>query len=89
MQLRWRLASALLILLLVLAAAIAWVGRYASQLYFQEVNQTLNASLAMYVVDRLTLIEDGSVNKDALKVLAEQAMTVNPSVEVYLLDAQG
>ncbi len=89
MSLKWRLASTLALLLLGLGLAIAWVGRYSSQLYFQEVNQTLNASLAMYVVNRLTLIEDGSVNEQVFKQLAEQAMTVNPSVEVYVLDGDG
>ncbi|MEM7080523.1 MAG: HAMP domain-containing sensor histidine kinase, partial [Pseudomonadota bacterium] len=48
-----------------------------------------NASLSMYVVERLTLIEDGSVNQAAFMSLAEQAMTVNPSVEVYLLSPAG
>ena len=43
----------------------------------------------MYVVERLALIEDAKVNDDAFKALADQAMTVNPSVEVYLLDPDG
>ena len=43
----------------------------------------------MYVVERLTLIEDGTVNTEGFKQLAEQAMTVNPSVEVYLVDTEG
>ncbi|MEE4283971.1 MAG: histidine kinase dimerization/phospho-acceptor domain-containing protein, partial [Pseudomonadales bacterium] len=89
MSLKWRLAWALIMLLFGLGIAIAWTGRYASQLYFHEVNQTLNASLSMYVVDRLTLIEDAKVNDQAFRALADQAMTVNPSVEVYLLDPEG
>lgn len=89
MSLRSRLTWTLVLLLLGVGLAIAWAGRYASNLYFQEVNQTLNASLSMYVVERLTLIEDGTVNQDALHKLADQAMTVNPSVEVYLLDPDG
>ncbi len=89
MALKWRLAWTLILLLVGLGVAIAWAGRYASQLYFQEVNQTLNASLSMYVVERLTLIEDGTVNRDAFMTLADRAMTVNPSVEVYLLDVHG
>lgn len=89
MSLKWRLAWALILLLFGLGIAIAWTGRYASQLYFHEVNQTLNASLSMYVVERLALIEDAKVNDDAFRALADQAMTVNPSVEVYLLDPDG
>ena len=89
MSLKWRLASALLALLLLLGVTIALAGRYSAQLYFQEVNQELNASVAMYVVERLALIEDGAVNEAAMMSLAQQAMTVNPSVEVYLLDPDG
>lgn len=89
MSLKWRLVWALVLLLVGLGIAIAWTGRYASQLYFHEVNQTLNANLSMYVVDRLALIEDAKVNDQAFKALADQAMTVNPSVEVYLLDPDG
>ena len=89
MRLKWRLIGAMVALLVVLTATIAWVSTYAARLYFQEVNQKLNASVAMYVVDRLPLIQSGEVNKEALHTLAERAMTVNPSVEVYLLDPQG
>ena len=89
MPLKWRLAAYLALLLVTLAVTLAWAGRYASQLYFQEVNQKLNASVAMYVVDRLPLMAQGQVNQVALQELAERAMTVNPSVEVYLLDPAG
>ncbi len=90
MSLKARLATALALLLLALGVTTVVAGRNASQLYFQEVNQTLNASIAMYVVDRLPLFADsGVVDTDVFLRLADQAMTVNPSVEVYLLDPQG
>ncbi len=89
MSLNARFALVLALLLGGLGIAIAWAGRYASELYFHEVNQRLNASIAMYVVERLELLNNGEVNPEALKVLAERAMTINPSVEVYLLDTQG
>lgn len=89
MSLKWRLAWTLFALLAGLGIIIALAGWYATNLYFQEVNQTLNKNLSMYVVQRLKLIEGGVVNREALRVLADQAMTVNPSVEVYLLDPQG
>ncbi len=89
MSLKWRLGWTLMLTLIGVGIAIAWAGRYASNLYFQEVNQTLNASLSMYVVERLTLIEDGTINEAAFTRLADQAMTVNPSVEVYVLDPTG
>ncbi|NKC01392.1 MAG: HAMP domain-containing protein [Pseudomonadales bacterium] len=89
MSLRGRLAISLLALLLGLGGAIALVGRYASEMYFHEIHQTLNASISMYVVERLSLIENGGVNEEALGVLADRAMTINPSVEVYLVGVDG
>lgn len=90
MSLSQRLALALVGLLAAMAVALVLGGRYATERYFQEVNQELNGSIAMYVVDRLDLLdESGGVNHAQLTTLADQAMTVNPSVEVYLLDPQG
>jgi two-component system OmpR family sensor kinase len=90
MSLSQRLALALIGLLAAMAVALVLGGRYATERYFQEVNQELNGSIAMYVVDRLDLLdESGGVNHEQLTTLADQAMTVNPSVEVYLLDPQG
>ena len=89
MSIKARLVLSLAALLLGLSAVIAIVGRYSTEMYFHEVHQSLNASIAMYVVERLTLIEDGTVNEEALQVLADRAMTINPSVEVYLLDPSG
>jgi len=34
-------------------------------------------------------MENGVVNDDALSLLAQQAMVINPTVEIYLLDKQG
>ena len=84
-----RFVVVLVMLLGGVGIALTVAGRHASALYFHEVNQNLNASIAMYVVDRLTLMENGSVNHEALQVLAERAMTINPSVEVYLLSPEG
>jgi signal transduction histidine kinase len=65
------------------------VDRYSTQTYYEELTQRLNASIAMYVVGERQLIEDGVVNERALALLAQQAMVVNPTVEVYLLDTRG
>jgi len=43
----------------------------------------------MYVTGERQLITDGVVNRDALSLLAQQAMIINPTVEVYLLDTEG
>lgn len=90
MSLKRRLTLALLGILLAVGALLVLTSRYAAHTYFQEINQNLNRSIAMYVVDRLPLFaETGAVDTDVFLALADQAMTVNPSVEVYLLDASG
>ena len=89
MSLNLRFLIVLVMVLSTLGTALLFAGRHASGLYFHEVNQNLNGSIAMYVVDRLPLMSAGEVNEAALLSLADQAMTVNPSVEVYLLDVHG
>ena len=90
MSLKRRLTLALLGVLLTVGLLLVLTSRYAAQTYFQEVNQNLNRSIAMYVVNRLTLFADtGAVDTAGFRQLADQAMTVNPSVEVYLLHSYG
>ncbi|MDA1299557.1 MAG: HAMP domain-containing sensor histidine kinase [Proteobacteria bacterium] len=84
-----RLAASLLMLVIVLGTALLWTGHYVSDMYSQEVTQRLNQSIAMYVTNEQQLIEGGKVNQQAVELLAQRVMTINPSVEVYLLDAQG
>jgi len=67
-----------------LAAAL-----YTAPMYQQEVSQQLNRDLAMYIVNEHVLIEDGKVRQDNLGALFHKAMIINPSLELYLLDAEG
>lgn len=62
---------------------------YTTRLYFQEVNQKLNKTLAERMVSEQVLIQEGQVNEEALRQLFHQLMVINPSIELYLLDAQG
>ncbi len=43
----------------------------------------------MYVTGEMQLIENGVVHDEALALLAQRAMIINPTVEVYLLDTEG
>ena len=84
-----RLAAVLLGLFTAVGIAILLIARLVTDLYYQEVTQKLNADIAMYIVETKTLLTGGEVQEDALQSLAMQVMIVNPSVEVYLLDADG
>jgi signal transduction histidine kinase len=84
-----KLALALLGLFTLLTVVFVVIDRYSTDLYYQEVTQRLNAPIAMYVAAEAQLIVGGEVNQAELERLAHQAMVINPTVEVYLLDPEG
>jgi len=84
-----RLALAFVVIIAAIGGGFYLVERWSMGRYHEELTQRLNASIAMYVTDQTALIRGGEVNKAELKRLAEQAMVINPSVEVYLLDTAG
>jgi len=84
-----RLALAFVGLFLLLGIAFLALTNWSNNRYYEEVTQNLNQSLAMYIVQREPLIHNNIVNQTAMTELATLVMTVNPIVEVYLLDASG
>lgn len=84
-----KLSFSLLILVVLLGAIVLWAAQQTSEMYAQEVTQRLNGNIAMYVTDEQQLIRNGVVNQQAIDTLAQRAMTINPTVEVYLLDTTG
>jgi len=88
-QLHAKLSFAMLTIVLLLGGAFYVIDRVSSKLYHEELSQRLNASLAMYVVNAKPLISDGQVDDAALAELANRAMVINPTAEIYLLDTVG
>jgi two-component system, OmpR family, sensor kinase len=84
-----KLAAVLVGLFFVIGAGAILLTVYTTRLYFQEVNQKLNQTLAERIVSEQNLIQEGQVNEAALKEIFHTLMVINPSIEVYLLDAQG
>ncbi len=84
-----KLSLALLGIVILTGSAFFLLVRYSTQNYYEEITQRLNASIAMYVTGERQLIENDVVNDEALLLLAQQAMVINPTVEIYLLDKQG
>lgn len=62
---------------------------FTTGMYQQEVNQKLNRGLARNIVADQLLSSQGEVSPYALKELFHLLMIVNPSIEMYLLDANG
>lgn len=84
-----KLASVLFGLFCLIGAVTVMLTLYSTRLYFQEVSQKLNKTLAERMVSEQVLMRDGRVNDAALKDIFHQLMVVNPSIELYLLDPQG
>ena len=84
-----KLSLLLLTLFVVIGIILAFITRYASVQYNLEMTQRLNGSIAMYVAAEEQLIQNGIHNEAAINRLAQRAMVINPTVEVYLLDNQG
>ena len=88
-RLHYKLSLATLAIVVLLGVAFYGIDRYSVRLYHEELSQRLNASLAMYVVNAEALIVDGTVNREALAELANRAMVINPTAEIYLLAPDG
>ena len=88
-HLHYKLSGAMFVIVLFLGAAFYLVDRYSIRLYYEELSQRLNASLAMYVVNAGPLIRNGEVDREALSELANRAMVINPTAEIYLVTPDG
>jgi signal transduction histidine kinase len=84
-----KLATVLVGLFCLIGVGAILLTMYATKLYFQEVNQKLNQTLAERIVSEKILMQEGQVNETALKEIFHSLMVINPSIEVYLLDAEG
>ena len=88
-RLHYKLSAAMLVIVLLLGAAFYAMDRYSVKLYYEELSQRLNASLAMYVVNAEPLIRNGEVDRRALAELSGRAMVINPTAEIYLVAPDG
>jgi signal transduction histidine kinase len=84
-----RLSIALLVIVGLMGAAFYVVDRINTGLYYEELSQTLNAPIAMYVTGQRQLITNGEPDIESLQDLAGHAMVINPTAEIYLLDTEG
>ena len=84
-----KLSTALLIIVALMGTAFFIVDRINTRAYYEELTQTLNAPIAMYVTGQRQLIEDGRPDLASLRELAAHAMVINPTAEIYLLDTTG
>jgi two-component system OmpR family sensor kinase len=79
----------LLSLFFVTGLLFVLVTLFTTRLYVQEGAQRLNSNLADYLVSQRFFLQEGKVNKVALKESFAMLMDINPSIELYLLDPKG
>ncbi|MBN4050096.1 HAMP domain-containing histidine kinase [Nitrospira defluvii] len=84
-----KLALVLFVFALFSGAIFLYVVRVSATLYYQEVTQKLNLSLAANISKEALLLEDEQINHSALENIFHMLMVINPSIEIYLLDNQG
>lgn len=84
-----KLSAALLLIVTLMGAAFYIVDRINTRAYYEELSQSLNAPIAMYVTGQRQLIAAGEPDLENLRELASQAMVINPTAEIYLLDTEG
>jgi len=84
-----RLATALVILFLVIGVLFTLIITKVTEQHMQEVNQHFNRYLAQRIVSDRSLVTDGRVDQKALKKTFSAYMDINPSIEIYLLDPDG
>jgi signal transduction histidine kinase len=84
-----RLSLVFCALLLASSAAAAWLTVRANRLLEQELVQRLSSDVAEHIAVSAEFMDDNGLRPDAVRVLFDQLMSLNPSVEVYLLDGSG
>lgn len=84
-----RLALGLFLLLLVIGSLFALLSLSLVREYSAAVNLQLNRDLARNLVSDRNLVTDGKLNRNAMEQLFDLYMSINPSIEIYLLDTDG
>ncbi|WP_409526212.1 sensor histidine kinase [Nitrincola sp. MINF-07-Sa-05] len=84
-----RLSLGLFVLLITVGLVYASISLIALRSYQASVNQELNRNLAQNLVSDRNLVDEGKLNHDELKELFSLYMTINPSIEIYLIDIKG
>jgi signal transduction histidine kinase len=84
-----RLSLVFCTLLLASSAAAAWLQIRANRMLEQELIQRLSRDVAEHIADSAEFMDANGLRPDAVRILFDQLMSVNPSVEVYLLDGAG
>ena len=84
-----KLALGLALLLGVVGLSYALISLAITGRYFQTVNQQVSRDLASNLVRDRSLVDADAIDENAIAQLFHDYMEINPSIEIYLLDASG
>jgi two-component system OmpR family sensor kinase len=84
-----RLSALLALLLVGVGVAYLLINASVTRSYIQEVSQRFNRDLARNLVTDRNLVAQGRINEPAVAETFHEYMVINPSIEIYLLDADG
>jgi two-component system OmpR family sensor kinase len=84
-----KLATGLFLLLCAICAVYFLISMAMTGYYVNRLQQELHRDLAESIVADRNLISEGRLDSDALRETFDFYMSINPSIEIYLLDLQG
>ncbi len=84
-----RIALTFAVLLLLFGGLCGGLDLVAAKNHQQEIIQRLSRGLAEHIASHWPLTKGGEFDDKAVKELFHMLMIVNPSIELYLLDAKG
>jgi signal transduction histidine kinase len=85
----FRISVVLFLVLSLVALSYVALTSYLARNYYLETTQRLNRDIAHHLIHEVSPFVDGKVNEEALGTIMHSMMAVNPTIEVYLVDAQG
>ena len=85
----WQLSLTFLVILLLLAGTYVYLTVTAARQYFEAAQQRLNGQVAGRIVEYMSPFVEQGVDGAGVERIFFNAMVINPSIEVYLLDTQG
>ena len=88
-SLYWRISMSFLAILIILGLAYVLITVIATNRYYNETTQRLNAHVAESMLAEVSPFTDGNVNEESVSKIMHSMMAVNPTLEVYLLDKYG
>ncbi len=84
-----KLSVSLALLFIMVGILYTCLSFYSTSNYLQQVGQELNMDLAKNLVTDRNLVDKGQLDEKALSDTFMAYMTINPSIELYLLDKNG